>query len=91
MLGKLIRMLRSEQLKDQREWNKLLVMAAHAVNNSLCTATRVTHNYLFQERDMRAPLDMQRGREEEPTQHGEKAARRLPSSLGDCRDEASKE
>ena len=55
MLRKLIRMLRSKQLKDQREWNKLLVMAAHAVNNSMCTATGVTPNYLFHGRHESSP------------------------------------
>ena len=42
----LVRMLRSKQLKDQKEWDKLIVMAAHAVNNSVCVATGVTPNYL---------------------------------------------
>ena len=33
-------------------------MAAHAVNNSVCVTTRVTSNFLFHGRDVRAPLDM---------------------------------
>ena len=51
MLGTLVRILRSKQLKDQREWDKLLVMVAHAVNNSVCVSTGVM-------RDVRALLDM---------------------------------
>ena len=57
-LGMLVRMLRSKQLKDQKEWDKLIVMAAHAVNNSVCAATGVTPNYLYHGRDVKAPLDM---------------------------------
>ena len=39
MLEKLVRMLQLKQLKVQREWNKLLIMASHMVNNLMCTAT----------------------------------------------------
>ena len=34
------------------------MMAAHAVNNSVCTSTGVTPNFLFFGRDVRDPLDM---------------------------------
>ena len=33
-LGNLVRMLKSKRLKDLTKWDKLIVMAAHAVNNS---------------------------------------------------------
>ena len=48
--------------KDQKEWNKVLIMVVHAVNNSMCTATGVTPKYLFHGRNMRAPRRRQRRR-----------------------------
>merc|ERR1711951_345484 len=56
-LGNLIRMLKSRRMKSLEEWDKLVIMAAHAVNNSFCTSTGVTPNFLFLGRDVRAPLD----------------------------------
>ena len=57
-LGNLVRMLKSRKLKDLTEWDKLIVMTAHAINNSVCTSTGVTPNFLFLGREVRAPLDM---------------------------------
>ena len=51
-------MLKSRRMKDLEEWDKLVIMGAHAVNNSVCTSTGVTPNFLFLGRDVRAPLDM---------------------------------
>ena len=55
-LGTLVRMLRSKQLKEQREWDKLLVMAAHAVNNSVCVANRVTTQFPVSRERCESPL-----------------------------------
>ena len=46
-LGQLARMLQAKRMKDPEEWSKLIVMACHSINNSVCVSTGVSPNYLF--------------------------------------------
>ena len=57
-LGQLARMLQAKKMKDPEEWSKLILMACHSVNNSVCVSTGVSPSYLFKGRHVKTPLDL---------------------------------
>ena len=46
-IRQLARMLQAKRMKDPEEWSKLVIMACHSINNSICLATSVSPSYVF--------------------------------------------
>ena len=77
-IRQLARMLQAKRMKDPEEWSKLIIMACHSINNSICVATGVTPSYLFRGRHVKTPLDLMFPK-------AEKEPKDLPEAVRDLR------
>ena len=77
-IGQLARMLQAKKMKDPEEWSKLIVMACHSINNSVCLATGVCPSYLFKGQHVKTPLNLMFPK-------AEKEPRDLPEAVQDLR------